>query len=69
MDVMRQYAYLVINPTMVYSFVFLFNCTTVGQASESMTTLTLSRGSGPDVCLRLGPPWLNWGVFFSSGRL
>ena len=37
--VMRQSACLVLNPVMVYSCVFLFNCTTVGQASDSMTAL------------------------------
>ena len=40
-DVMRQCACLVINPITVYSFGFLFNCTTVGQASNSMTTLII----------------------------
>ena len=38
--VMRQSACLVLNPIMVYSYGFLFNCTTVGQASDSMTALT-----------------------------
>ena len=40
MDIMRQSARLVVNPSTVYSYGFLFNCTTVGQASDSMTTLT-----------------------------
>ena len=35
-----QLAYLVLNPITVYSYGFLFNCTTVGQASDSMTALT-----------------------------
>ena len=39
-DVMRQSACLVLNPIKVYSYGFLFNCTTVGQASDSMTALT-----------------------------
>ena len=30
---------LVLNPIMVYSYGFLFNCTTVGQASDSLTAL------------------------------
>ena len=30
----------VLNPITVYSYGFLFNCTTVGQASDSMTALT-----------------------------
>ena len=33
-------ACLVLNPIMVYSYGFLFNCTTVGPASDSMTALT-----------------------------
>ena len=40
LDVMRQSACLVFNAIMVYSYRFLFNCTTVGQPSVSMTALT-----------------------------
>ena len=40
LDIMRQSACLVLNPITVYSYGFLFNCTTVGQASDSMTALT-----------------------------
>ena len=40
LDIMRQSARLVLNPITVYSYGFLFNCTTVGQASDSMTVLT-----------------------------
>ena len=40
MDIMRQSACLVVNSITVYSYGFLFNCMTVGQASYSMTTLT-----------------------------
>ena len=40
LDIMRQSACLVLNPFTVYSYGFLFNCTTVGQASDSMTALT-----------------------------
>ena len=40
LDIMRQSACLVLNPITVYSYGFLFNCTTVGQASGSMTALT-----------------------------
>ena len=39
-DIMRQSACLVLNPITVYSYCFLFNCTTVGQASHSMKALT-----------------------------
>ena len=40
LDIMRLSACLVLNPITVYSYGFLFNCTTVGQASDSMTALT-----------------------------
>ena len=40
LDIMRQSACLVLNPITVYSYGFLFTCTTVGQASDSMTALT-----------------------------
>ena len=40
LDIERQSACLVLNPIMVYSYCFLFNCTTVGQASDSMKALT-----------------------------
>ena len=40
LDVMRQSACLVLNPIKVNSYGFLFNCMTVGQASDSMTALT-----------------------------
>ena len=39
LDIMQQSACLVLNPITVYSYGFLFNCTTVGQASDSMTAL------------------------------
>ena len=43
MDVMRQSVCLVVKPINVYySYGFLFNCTAVGQASDSMTALTSS---------------------------
>ena len=40
LDIIRQSACLVLNPIKVYSYGFLFNCTTVGQASDSLTALT-----------------------------
>ena len=40
LDILQQSACLVLNPIMVYSYGFLFNCMTVGQASDSMTALT-----------------------------
>ena len=39
MDIMRQSACLVVNSILVKSYGFLFNCTTVGQASDLMTAL------------------------------
>ena len=40
LDIMRQSACLVLKPNTVYSYGFLFNCTTVGQASDSVAALT-----------------------------
>ena len=40
LGVMRQSACVVLNPITVYSYDFLFNCTTVGQATDSMSSLT-----------------------------
>ena len=40
LDIMQQSACLDVNPITVYSYGFLFNCMTVGQASDSMTGLT-----------------------------
>ena len=40
LDIMRQSTSLVLNPITVYTYVFLFNCMAVGQASGSMTALT-----------------------------
>ena len=40
MDIMRQSVCLVVNPITVDSYGFLFNCTTVDQASDLMTALT-----------------------------
>ena len=36
-DVLRQTACFVVNPIKVDSFAYLFNCTTVGRASDCMT--------------------------------
>ena len=49
MDIMRQSACLVVNPITVYSYGFLFNCTTVGQALDSIRWLV------PDAFRWLGP--------------
>ena len=53
MDIMRQSAYLVVNPLSVYTYGFLFNCTTVGHTSDFMMALALVS----DACLSLGTPW------------
>ena len=65
---MPQSPCLFVYPTTVYSCGFLFNCTTLGQASGSMMALTLSFnllvGSG---CLSfVGPTVAQLEVFFSS---
>ena len=39
-NVLQQTAYLVVNPITVGNFAFLFNCTSVGRTSDSMTVLT-----------------------------
>ena len=39
LDIMRQSACLVLNPITVYRYGFFFTCTTMGQASDSMTAL------------------------------
>ena len=51
---MRQSACLVVNTIRVYSYGFLFNCTAVRQASDSMMALTylaLIGGLVPDAWL------------------
>ena len=40
LDIIRQSACLVVNLITVYSYGFFFNCTTVGQALDSLTALT-----------------------------
>ena len=40
MDIIRPSACLVVDPITVCSYGFLFNCTTAGQASDSMSALT-----------------------------
>ena len=39
-NVLQQIACLVVNPIMVGNFAFLFDCTPMGQTSDSMTVLT-----------------------------
>ena len=40
MDFIQLSTCIVINPIMMYSYSFLFNCTMVGQALDPVTTLT-----------------------------
>ena len=42
MNVMRQTSCLVVNPIMVNNFTDLFNCTSVGRASDLMMALAKS---------------------------
>ena len=56
MDVFRQSACLALNPITVYSYGFLFNRTTVGQASYSMTALAQSFNRWVDALVRIGFP-------------
>ena len=54
LDILQQSACLVLNPIMVYSYGFLFNCMTVGQASDSIMTAlhkALIGGLVPDAYL------------------
>ena len=71
MDTMRQSACLVVNPIMVGSYILIFNCTTVGQTSDSMTALTLSFNLLVGACcLSLaGRTVAQLDVFFSSDYL
>ena len=66
--IMRQSACLVLNPITVYSYGFLFNCTTVDQASDSMMALTQSFNRWVCTwCLSVaGPTVAQLEVFFSA---
>ena len=57
-----------IRPIVVYSYGFLFNCSTVGQVSDSMTTLALNFHRWVNAwCLSLALPTVaQLEVFFSS---
>ena len=67
--VMRQNACLVINPTSVDSYVSLFNCTTAGRASDSMTASTQSfrKWLGLDAMSLAWPTVVQLVVSFNSG--
>ena len=66
-DIVRQSACLVLNPITVYSYGFLFNSTTVGQASDSMTVF--NRWVGAWSLSVTGPTVAQLEVFFSSDYL
>ena len=72
LNVMRQSVLcLVFNPIMVDNYAAFFNCTPVGQASDSMMAPTYSYSfslvrAGAS-CLLLGPPGSNWCFVFYSG--
>ena len=68
MDIMRQSACMSVNPIMVDSYVFIFNCKTVVQTSDFMTALTLSYNLLVGAyCLSLaGRTVAQLDVFFSS---
>ena len=61
---LRPSACLAFNPITVNDYVFLFNCTPVGQTSDSMMVPTfsfLSIHSAPELCrLLLDPPGFNF---------
>ena len=59
LNVLRQSAYLVINPIMIDGFAALFNCTPVDRASDSMMVPTILVGWDRSFHLLLGPLGLN----------
>ena len=63
MGIKQQSACLLVNPITVDSYGFLFNITTIGQTSDSMTVLTV--GWCPMLSLA-GPTVDQLEVFFSS---
>ena len=61
--ILGQVLYLIVSIldlTFIELYGFLFNCTMVGQASDSMMALAQSfkRWLVPDVYLMMGPPWI-----------
>ena len=70
-DIVRKSACPLANPIKVYSKGFLFNCTMMGPASNSMAALTLSLNQSVGVwCLPLaGPSMAQLEIFFSSDYL
>ena len=66
LNVMRQYACLVLNPIVVDNYAAFFNCTPEGRASDSMIAATyILVGWGRASCLLLGPPGFNWCFSFA----
>ena len=64
LNVMRQSACLVFKPIMVDYYAAFFNCTPVGQPSDSMMArhkaIFFSFVGVGASCLLLGPPGFNW---------
>ena len=71
LGVMRQSACLVLGPITVHGYGFLFGCTTVGQASDSVAALAWSfdRWVGAWCLSVAGPTVAQLEVFFSSDSL
>ena len=68
--VLQQAACLVVNPITVGNFAFLFNCTLVGETSDSLTVPTLRliyslNGRGLMLWLLLGPLWFTCWISFA----
>ena len=69
MDILRQSTCLIVNPITVYIYGFLFNFTTVGQASMTALTSSFNRWVGALSLAVAGPIVAQLEVFFSSDYL
>ena len=58
---------MVVNPITVGNFSFLFNCTPLGWASDSMTVLTIDEMVGSDALAVVRPTGVYLLDFFCSG--
>ena len=65
-NVLQQIACLMVNPSTVGNFAFLFNCTPLGRTSDSMTVPTIDEMVGASYfgCLS-GPPGFNYWISFA----
>ena len=65
-NLLQQIARLVVNPITVGNFVLFFNCTPVGQTSDSdLKTYLLMRLLGPDALAVVRPDGFNCWIFFA----